>query len=396
KLEMDEKEIKKINLAHEKKVKELNCFYSIANLIYKQDITTDDFLSKVVSIIPTAWLYSSISGAKIKYKNKEYLSKDFRESVIKQSFEIKENEGDAVILEVYYLEKKSESDSDLFEKEFNLLEYIGKRISEILSSINSANTRRKLLETITLKNEELESIVYIASHDLRSPLVNIQGFRGELFNYMQEVMEIIDVNNLDEEKKERFHSIMETDIPTALNYIYTSANKMESLIRGLLKVSKLGSPELNPAQVDMNKLIKKILSSMQYLIRQKGVQVIVEDLPSCFADESQINQVFSNLCDNALKYLDKEKKSKIVISGTIGNNYSIYCVSDNGVGIPKEHQKKVFDIFYRLHTETAPGEGLGLTIVKRILDRNNGKITLESESGKGTDFYVYLPVSQLV
>jgi signal transduction histidine kinase len=105
-----------------------------------------------------------------------------------------------------------------------------------------------------------------------------------------------------------------------------------------------------------------------------------------------IDQLFSNLVGNALKYLDTDRKSKIHISGTVDNDRSIYCVEDNGIGIEPNHQSKIFELFHRLNPDdSAGGDGLGLTIVTRILDRNKGSIWLESEKGKGSRFFVSLP-----
>jgi len=111
-------------------------------------------------------------------------------------------------------------------------------------------------------------------------------------------------------------------------------------------------------------------------------------LPSCSGDEAQIGQVFSNLLDNALKYLDPDRKGVIRISGT---RQLVYCVEDNGIGVKMSHQNKIFEIFHRLNPgDGTAGEGLGLAIVHRILDRHGGRIWVESKPGKGSKFFVSL------
>ena len=117
----------------------------------------------------------------------------------------------------------------------------------------------------------------------------------------------------------------------------------------------------------------------------------VETLPDCLGDPTQIGQVFSNLIDKALKYCDPARPLRIGISGRIENGRAIYAVADNGIGIAPEHQAAVFDIFHRLDPNTAVGEGLGLTLAQRSLDRQHGKIWVESRAGVGSTFFVALP-----
>ena len=145
--------------------------------------------------------------------------------------------------------------------------------------------------------------------------------------------------------------------------------------------------------MNMNKMLADVARSMEYQIKEASVTLKIKRLPPCSGDASQINQVFSNLLDNAIKYLDDSRPGVIRISGEIKDNHSVYCVEDNGTGIATAYQDKIFEMFHQLEPEKRSGEGLGLTIVRRILDRHNGKIWVESEPAKGSKFYVSLPTS---
>jgi PAS domain S-box-containing protein len=251
--------------------------------------------------------------------------------------------------------------------------------------------REKLMQTLSLKNKELESILYVTSHDLRSPLVNIQGFSSELSRCCELIHSTLKDKIKAGEVSEEVQTAFNKDVPEALGFILSSAKKMDSLLSGLLRLSRLGQAALDIERLDMNTMLADVTKNMEFQVKEAGAKVELATLPACLGDSSQINQIFSNILDNALKYLDESRPGMIHICGKIENDQSIYCVEDNGVGIAPEHQNKIFEIFHRLEPDKKCGEGLGLTIVRRILDRHNGKIWVESESGKGSRFFVSLP-----
>ncbi|MBW8001815.1 MAG: PAS domain S-box protein [Planctomycetes bacterium] len=254
--------------------------------------------------------------------------------------------------------------------------------------------RDELNKELQAKNKELESILFVASHDLRSPLVNIQGFSHELANDCALILSDIKKNKeLLKQLSSNAHQALNDSIPEALDYILNSTDKMDLLLAGLLRLSRLGSAAIKTKTLNMNMILNDVLLNMEYQIKETGTTVNIENLPDCAGDTNQINQVFSNLLDNAVKYLDESRDGMIDISGKIEDGQSIYCIADNGVGIASRHQNKIFEIFHRLEPEGKTGEGLGLTIVRRILDKHNGKIWIESKSGKGTKFFVSLPTA---
>ena len=252
--------------------------------------------------------------------------------------------------------------------------------------------RERLLKTLTAKNEELQSIVYVVSHDLKSPLVNIQGFSGELAIACEQVEKVLHGDKMPAEVQHKLDTVLDEDIPQCLNYISSSTTKMQSLLKGLLEVSRVGTATFKKEPINMNEMMRQIVTGMQFQITSGGVDVIVDDLPGCIGDTGHINQVFTNLLNNAIKYLDPNRKGIIHVSGRTQGRDSIYYVKDNGIGIAPAHQPKIFELFHRLDPEgSVKGEGLGLTIARRILDREGGNIWLESQLGKESSFFISLP-----
>ncbi len=252
--------------------------------------------------------------------------------------------------------------------------------------------RERLLKDLADKNKELESIIYVASHDLRSPLVNIQGFSKELSLSCKDIHKVLGEAGLNEKQRRTVDAIIDKDVPESLNYIQSSAYRMDILLKGLLRLSRLGRAAMKIEHLDMNDMLQKILDSMGFQIQETRAQINVRSLPGCYGDTMLITQVFSNLVDNAVKYLDPRRNGVIKISGRVEGDQSIYCIADNGIGIHADHKDKVFEIFHRLHPEgPVAGEGLGLSIIQRVLNRHNGQVWVESEPDVGSSFYVALP-----
>jgi len=242
------------------------------------------------------------------------------------------------------------------------------------------------------KNEEIQSVVYAASHDLRTPLVNIHGFNKLAMDYFNILKNYFIENNGNTHIDKDIYVILKEKLPHSFDIIFSNILKMETLLNGLLRVSRIGDMEIKKEYLNMNELISGIIDQMSFQIKENNIKIeLAPFLPTCYSDKDLTGQIFTNLISNSIKYRKKNTDAIIRIYGA-KHGESVYCVEDNGIGIQKEHQDKIFELYYRLNPkDSQDGEGLGLTIVKRILFRLNGKIWVESDKEHGSKFYVALP-----
>lgn len=265
---------------------------------------------------------------------------------------------------------------------------------DITREVEHLKEMEHLNQVISTKNEDLEQIIYAASHDLRAPLVNIQGYSRELATDLDDLISSVTQLPLPEDVKQRVSELSGGDLLQSLEFIQSSVTRMDALLNSLLKLSRAGRAAIQIHAVAMQRLVREVTAEYDRQLAAAGGEIRCAHLPPCMGDEVQLQQVFSNLIGNALKYRHPARPLLIEIDATTSSGSVTYRIRDNGIGIPESHHQKVFEIFQRIAPDSIPGEGLGLTIVRRILSRLNGRIILESSTPDGSTFAVTLPASR--
>ena len=248
------------------------------------------------------------------------------------------------------------------------------------------------LEELRRKNAEVEAFVYIVSHDLRAPLVNLQGFSRELEMNCIDLKRMLGSLQMPEAVKASVEHILDSDFKRALHFIASASSKFERLIDSLLQLSQQDRQNYNLVPIDIRGLVRGAQAALQTEIDHAGASIVVEELPNCSGDNIALSLVFSNLLTNALRYRDHSRSLVVRVGGRREKDTVHVWVSDNGVGIPAPGMSRLFRVFQRLHPELAPGEGIGLAVVQRIIERHNGRVWAESTVGAGTTFHFLLPV----
>ena len=248
---------------------------------------------------------------------------------------------------------------------------------------------------LTQKTEENEMFVYSVSHDLRSPLVNLEGFSEELRVAARELQSLLADERVPADLRLRAAEAFEVGVVEPVGFIRTAVVRLSGIIDALLRLSRAGRVVYQPQNLDVGEIARRVVDAMRKTAEGRA-RVSVGELPPAWGDPQAVEQVFANLVGNALNYLDPARPGVVEVGALpepAPNGAHTYFVKDNGVGIPPAHQPKLFQALQRLHPDKAPGEGIGLAIVRRVLERLRGAIRVESEPGAGTTFYFTLPAA---
>lgn len=223
-------------------------------------------------------------------------------------------------------------------------------------------------------NRELEAFCYSVSHDLQEPLRMITSF-AELF-------------------AKRHNKDLDETSEKYLLYVVDGAHRMKEMLTGVLAYSRLGTGSTDNTEIDCNRLVGNVLDVLQISIKDVGARVKVDHLPAIKGDQLQLSQVFLNLIGNALKF-SRNASPLVEITAMRDGDEWVFSVIDNGIGIDPQFKERIFELFQRLHArEDFEGTGIGLALVRRIIERHGGRIWVESEPGLGSTFRFALPAGE--
>ena len=275
---------------------------------------------------------------------------------------------------------------------------------DLARSRDTLNELNANLETIvqdrtadlTRANEEIQRFAYIVSHDLRSPLVNVMGFTAELEASTQSLATLIDRAEQEAPQlvSEDARLAVREDLPEAIGFIRTSTQKMDRLINAILMLSRQGRRVLSPEPLDLVAVVENVRDAMTHRLTEADAEVVIEQpMPDLVTDRFSLDQILSNLVDNAVKYLKPGVPGRIVVRGRRQASRAIIEVADNGRGIDPRDHSRVFDLFRRSGTQDRPGEGIGLATVRALVFRLGGHIEVSSTLGEGATFRLTLPLT---
>jgi len=256
-------------------------------------------------------------------------------------------------------------------------------------------------------NDEIQRFAYIVSHDLRSPLVNIMGFTSELEQLRGDIFKRIATLNrqtalapaLPDDATDTAERVLEgadrklsDEFTESLGFIKSSIAKMDRLISAILNLTREGRREFKPERIEVRELLEGIVATVAHQSAEAEAQIRIQPLPNIVSDRLALEQVFSNLIDNALKYLKPGVAGDISVKGRTKLGFAIYEITDNGRGIdPKDHQR-IFELFRRAGTQDRPGQGIGLAHVRTLVRRLGGTMSVASELHNGSTFTITLPI----
>ncbi len=266
-----------------------------------------------------------------------------------------------------------------------------------LQELNANLEGAVAIRTVDLQraNDEIQRFAYIVSHDLRSPLVNVMGFTAEIESTLKPLSELM--STLEERQPELLTEAarlaIAEDLPESIGFIRSSTQKMDRLINAILRLSREGRRTITPELLDLDGLVQGVIDALRHRIDALGVTIeCAAGLPSITSDRLGIEQILSNVIENAVKYLQPDRAGLIQVSGKVALGRAMIEIADNGRGIEPRDHERIFDLFRRSGAQDQAGEGIGLAHVRALAYRLGGTISVRSELGQGSTFAINLPL----
>lgn len=330
-------------------------------LQYGRGLTSRVMEMKKSLVINENWLHESL-----KY-NAVYRNRKMAKSSIATPMMIQERAIGIIAID------NTEREYAFTENDVRLLETIAANLAIAIENTRLQESiqrelmiQEQLVHQLEKKNEELERFTYTASHDLKAPLITIRGYLG----YIEK-----------DAKSGNYERVLQDT-----QRISEATEKMHRLLNELLELSRVGRIMNKAEEVPFAEIVKDALGRVEVQLKEKQVEVSIQsELPNIYVDKERMVEVIQNLVDNAVKFIGNQKSPRIEIGMENQNDEAVYFVKDNGVGIRKDFHERIFGLFDKLDSDS-DGTGIGLALVKRIIEVHGGKIWVESEEGKGAKF----------
>ncbi len=381
---VSESDLYELNHKLSERIKELNCLYGISRLVEERNTSVDEILQAVVNLIPPSWQYPEATCARIKIRNRQIQTANFRETAWKQAEEVIVSGKKYGVIEVYYLEEKPDSDEGPFLKEErNLIHVVAERLGHIIEHKSAEQSLQSLYEEEKKLRERLQAemqgrIDFTRNliHELKTPLTSLVATSQLL---------------LEEESDKKLGKLT--------RYVWEGANSLNNRIDELHDVvrGEIGILEIDLKPLNLRELLLALVEETQALAQQHGVTInlqLQESLPEVYADAVRVRQIMLNLLNNAFKYA--AEGGRVTIRATAKSAYVTVEVKDRGPGIAEHKQKHLFESGYQMNYpgERSGGLGIGLALCKLLVELHGGKIWAKSQPGRGTIFSFTLPLLQ--
>ncbi len=278
----------------------------------------------------------------------------------------KDGKADSALVVAHDITERKQMEEELKQARDYLEEQVEERTVELKDTIKE----------LELSNQELQSFAYITSHDLQEPLRTMASYAQLL--------------------ERRYKGKLDPDADEFIEFMVSGATRMKGMIQGLLDYSRVGTRGEEFKEFNVNEALNHALLNLRSSIEENKSEITYGELPDIVADENQISRVFQNLIGNAIKFRKPNEHPIIHISAKKTDNEYVFSISDNSIGIERDYIDQIFEVFKRLHTiDEYQGAGIGLAIVKRIIDRHGGHVWVESEFGEGSTFYFTIPINKM-